>query len=87
MKTSNENQTQSPLPRPFLTSAEAAAYLGIALITLRTYTCKRIIPYYKTKRKVYFKIEDLDNYVMNKANRVLSADEIERQAARYEAIN
>lgn len=71
--------------KPFLTSVEAAEYLGIALITLRTYCCKRFIPYYKTRRKVYFKLEDLDNYVMNNANRVLSTEEIQRQATRYEA--
>lgn len=73
--------------KPFLTAEEAAEYLGIAKITLYTYTCKRIIPYYKTRRKIYFKIEDLDNYVMNNDNRIKSTEEIEKEATRFESLH
>ena len=84
-ETSQTTATPQPIQKTFLTSQEAANYLGIALITIRTYCCKRIIPYYKTRRKVYFKLEDLDNYVLNNANRILSNEEIQRQATRYDA--
>jgi excisionase family DNA binding protein len=80
-----DNPTPATFQKPFLTSYEAAAYLGIAQITLYTYTCNRVIPFYKTKRKLYFKIVDLDNYVLNNDNRIKSAEEIEKEAKRYEA--
>ena len=68
----------------FLTSDEAAEYLGIAKITLYTYTHKRIIPFYKSRRKIYFKLEDLENYVLNSKNRIKSIAEIEEEAAIYD---
>lgn len=74
-------------PKSFLTAEEAAKYLGVALITLYTYSSKRIIPHYKTRRKIYFKLEDLYNYVMNSENRIKSNEEIEKEAVRYEAIH
>ena len=71
-------------PRQFLTAEEAAAYLGIAKITLYTYTSKRIIPYYKSRRKIYIKLADLDDFILRDQNRVKSVEEIEREAEHYE---
>ncbi len=70
--------------RTFLTAEEAAAYLGIAKITLYTYTSKRIIPYYKSRRKIYIKLADLDDFILRDQNRVKSVEEIEREAKQYE---
>ena len=58
-------------PKTFLTAEEAATYLGIAKITLYTYTSKRIIPYYKSRRKIYIKISDLDEFILNEANWIM----------------
>ncbi len=71
--------------RPFLTAAEAAEYLGIALVTLYTYTSRRVIRYYKTRRKIYFRVEDLDAFVLNDGNMVMSREEIAQEAASYDA--
>lgn len=79
------NETKSQTSKSFLTTEEAAAYLGIAMPTLYSYTSRRIIPHYKTRRKIYFKQEDLDQYVINSENRVKSTEEIEQEAIRYEA--
>lgn len=70
--------------KEFLTSEEAANYLGIAKITLYTYTSKRIIPYYKSRRKIYIKISDLDEFILNEANRIMPASEIESEAELYD---
>ena len=70
--------------KAFLTAEEAAAYLGIAKITLYTYTSKRIIPYYKSRRKIYIKLADLDDFILRDQNRVKSVEEIEREAKQYE---
>jgi excisionase family DNA binding protein len=71
-------------PRQFLNAEEAAAYLGIAKITLYTYTSKRIIPYYKSRRKIYIKLADLDDFILRDQNRVKSVEEIEGEAKQYE---
>ncbi len=71
-------------PRQFLTAEEAATYLGIAKITLYTYTSKRIIPYYKSRRKIYIKLSDLDDFILRDQNRVKSIEEIEGEAKQYE---
>ncbi len=82
---SNTEQNTLHTQKIFLTTEEAAEYLGIAKITLYTYTSKRVIPFYKTRRKIYFKIEDLENYVLNSENRVKSAEEIDQEASRYDS--
>jgi excisionase family DNA binding protein len=75
------------VPKPFLNAVDAAEYLGIALITLYSYSSKRVIPHYKARRKIYFKLEDLENFVLNNDNRVKSNEEIEREAIHYEALH
>jgi len=74
------------IPKTFLTAAEAADYLGIAKITQYTYTSKRLIPYYKSRRKIYIKISDLDDFVLNERNRVKSIREIEDEAKQYDRL-
>ncbi len=82
-----DDQNKVSMKKSFLTTEEAAAYLGIAMPTLYSYTSRRFIPHYKTRRKIYFKIEDLESYVLNSANRVQSNEEIEQEAIRYEALH
>jgi len=72
------------IPKAFLTTEETAAYLGIAKITLYTYTSKHILTYYKSRRKLYFKISDLDDFVLNDNNRVKSKSEIENESKKYD---
>lgn len=83
MKNANLHQQ----PKQFLTAEEAADYLGIAKITLYTYTSKRVIPYYKNRRKIYIKLTDLDDFVLNESNRVKSNAEIEQEVKLYGQIN
>ncbi|NLW18868.1 MAG: helix-turn-helix domain-containing protein [Candidatus Cloacimonetes bacterium] len=71
--------------RPFLTAEETAEYLGIALPTLYSYTSKRVLPYYKNRRKLYFKLDELNAFVLNSSNRVESREELEEKASAYEA--
>ncbi len=56
--------------KPFLTIQEASEYLGISKNTLYGYTSKGILPFYKLRnRKIYFKISDLNNFVLSPKNR------------------
>ena len=70
--------------KPFIAFSDACVYLGISKHTLYGYTSKGIIPFYKNQgRRIYFKIEDLDGFILDKKNRVSSKEEIEVEAATY----
>ena len=55
----------------FFTLEEAAVYLKVSKATLYSYTSKRKITHFKVfNRKIYFKKEDLDNFIFNENNLV-----------------
>ena len=57
--------------KPFLTIQETSEYLGISKNTLYGYTSKGILPFYKIRnRKLYFRISDLNRFVLSPENRV-----------------
>jgi len=57
--------------KPFLSIDEASQYLGISKNTLYGYTSKGILPFYKMQgRKIYFRIRDIDEFVLNENNKV-----------------
>ncbi len=62
--------------KPFLTMDEASTYMGLPKNTLYQYTSKNLLPYYKTGKRVYFKIEELNDFILNKKNRYASRKEI-----------
>ncbi len=65
----NEILTKVLEDRPFLTFDEASRYLGLSKNTLYTYTSKSLIPAYKVQgRKLYFRICDLNNFILDKRN-------------------
>ena len=67
------------IEKEFLTTKEAAAYLGMALSYLYKMTAKKSIPFYTpTGKKIYFKKSELDDW-MN-SSRVATNDEIESMA-------
>ena len=52
--------------RPFLTLDEASQYLGISKNTIYRYTSQGALIFYKLRnRKLYFKIDDLNEFVLN----------------------
>jgi excisionase family DNA binding protein len=70
--------------KPFMNIDEASEYLQLSKQTLYAYTSKNVIPYYKMQgRRVYFKKEELDNFVLDKNSRLSSQEEIESKAATY----
>jgi excisionase family DNA binding protein len=57
--------------KPFLTIQETSEYLGVSKNTLYGYTSKGILPFYKLRnRKLYFRISDLNRFVLSPENRV-----------------
>ncbi len=67
--------------KPFLNIDEASEYLGISKATLYGYTHRNIIPYYKLQdRRLYFKIEDLNEWILDKKNKHKSNSEIKSEA-------
>ena len=68
--------------RPFLTLDETCEYLGLSKATIYGYTSKSIIPYHKLQdRRLYFDIDDLNKFILNKKNRCKSNSEIESEAS------
>ena len=67
------------IEKEFLTTKEAAAYLGMALSYLYKLTSKKSIPFYTpTGKKLYFKKSELDEW-MNRG-RVATNEENESRA-------
>lgn len=67
------------IEKEFLTTKEAAAYLGMALSYLYKMTAKKTIPFYTpTGKKIYFKKSELDEW-MN-SSRVATNEEVEIMA-------
>ena len=70
------------LKNPLLTTAEAAAYLGLKKSYLHKLMMRRAIPYYKPNNKLcFFAQADLDHWLTG--NRIASQEEIEQQAQQY----
>ena len=66
--------------KPFMNLIDASKYLGISKNTLYSYTSQSVIPHYKMRgRRVYFKIEDLDKFILSNDNRVSSQEEIKQK--------
>jgi len=68
------------LRKPFLTIEETCQYLGISRNTLYMWNGKNKIPYYKPEGKnIYYKLEDIDDFVLNPKNKIKSHKEIETE--------
>lgn len=75
----NNQKYISMIEKEFLTTKEAAAYLGMALSYLYKMTSKKSIPFYTpTGKKIYFKKSELDEWMNN--SRVATNEEIESMA-------
>jgi excisionase family DNA binding protein len=67
--------------KKFMDLSEACEYLKLKPATLYSYNVNRVIPFYRLRgRKIYYRIEDLDNFIMNDANLIKSNDQIEAEA-------
>jgi len=70
--------------RQFLTALETAAYLGCSIKTIYHYTFNRTLPFYKLQgRKLFFKISDLEAFVLGSQNLVKSKEQIEGEAKAF----
>lgn len=67
--------------KPFINLQEATKYLNVTRHTIYGWTSKNKIPYYKAGRKIYFSIDELNNWILNKDNKIRSMDEIKSLAA------
>jgi len=75
-------QTEKYLMKEMLTVVDAADFMGISKSTLYKMSFNRDLPVYKpTGGRIYFKREDIVNYLQQ--NRVMSNKEIEQEAINY----
>lgn len=74
--------------REFLTLAEASEYLKLSNHTLYSYVKKRLLPCFKVQNhKLYFRISDLDDFILNDGNRIASEAEIQEEAAAHDLMS
>ncbi|HPR17464.1 MAG TPA: helix-turn-helix domain-containing protein, partial [Candidatus Cloacimonadota bacterium] len=67
--------------KKFMDLSEACEFLKLKPATLYSYNVKRVIPFYRLRgRKIYYRIEDLENFILNEQNLVKSNDQIEAEA-------
>ena len=73
--------------KPFMGIHEASQYIGVSVNTLYAYVSRGVIAYYKLHgRRLYFAVEDLDNFILAAKNRRTPRSELERRAT-AEALN
>ena len=65
----------------FLTVSQSALYLSVSRATIYRYTAERIIPHFKSGKRLYFKRSDLEAWVT--AHRVSSNEEISEEVENY----
>lgn len=75
-KAINEGKREMPDDHTeILNIQEASKYLNLAKQTLYSFTSKRVIPFFKKGKKLYFKRIELNNWLTE--GKQLSKDEIE----------
>ena len=68
--------------RGFANTEEASLYLSLSVHYIRRLAREKMLPSYKSNRKcIYFKIEDLDDYLFN--NKRISNKKIMEKATKY----
>jgi excisionase family DNA binding protein len=75
-------ETQQVMQKQVLNFNDACIYLELSQSHLYKLTSTGSIPHYKPNgKKLYFKLEELDTWLLR--NRITSIDEIEQEAANY----
>jgi len=72
-------QEQKKIERPFISLEEACIFMSIAKATMYQKTMRKTIPFYRTGRKILFKVSELNEYI--ESHRVKTQSEIESEAA------
>ena len=75
------HQNAQILNKPILDIMEAADLLRMSKFTLYAMTSKRILPFFKVGRKIFFDRDELVDFVRSKKHRHKSISEIESDAA------
>ena len=76
-------QQERMIKRPFMNLDETAEYLGLAKQTIYGYVHQKKLPHLKVNgKKLYFKVEDLDNFIM-KSDYIKSDEQIDQEAKDY----
>ena len=73
-----KKQEKERMAKPFLNVMETSEYLGLQISTIYSYTSKKVIPFYKIRRKILFKVTELNEFI--ESHRIASNAEIESLA-------
>jgi excisionase family DNA binding protein len=67
----------------FVDVVGASEYLGVKISTIYSWTHLGTIDFFKPKGKIYFKIADLNNFVLNESCHYKSTSTIEQETIDY----
>jgi excisionase family DNA binding protein len=81
LQQSNNEQKEEPKGDEYLTIVQASELLNLAKPTIYSLTCKHEIPFLKKGKKLYFKKNDLVEWL--NSGRKLTRSEIEQEAQEY----
>jgi excisionase family DNA binding protein len=77
-KRKKENDNQVMIAKPYLSLEETAEYLSYQKSSIYQFTSKKLIPHYKIRKKLLFKISELNEFIEN--HKVHTNAEIKQQA-------
>lgn len=72
---------QAPIIFAPMNVAEVSEYLKISVSSIYKLTSSSQIPHYKSGKKLYFKKDEIDEWIFS--NRIKTKDEIEKEAMEY----
>ena len=75
------NEPKKAAGKQVMNITEAAELMGLARQTLYSYTSKRMIPHYKTGKRIHFLLDELLDWITN--TKVKTVKEIELEASLY----
>lgn len=67
--------------KPFMDINEVSKYLIISKSTIYSYCSIGLIPHFKTGKKLWFSMQEIDDWILNRKNRRRTVAEIKHEAA------
>jgi excisionase family DNA binding protein len=81
------SKPEEDVKKPFMDINAASEYTGISKNTLYGYHAENRIPYHKPGKKVFYKIEDLNSFILDEKSRFSSANEFANRRIKKKLLN
>jgi len=80
---SNDSKSKKKMDKEFMNVKELTEYLGVKRSTVYSWSHKNLLPYYKmNNRTLFFKKNEVDNFIFNSNNYHKSMDQLRAEVFR-----